>query len=95
LVVQAVDPGWLPLPGVEVRIAPRGGKNVESVAHTSMDGYATFWLDSDVEYTIEVGSVGFKTKRMKSIRFPKVSEPSPTAYIQFQLELSGPFVTVE
>lgn len=95
LVVQAVDPGWLPLPGMEVSVALKEGKGTKNVAQTNRDGYAEFWLAREAEYGVEVRAQGFKSKRLKSLRIGKASDPSPTAYVQFQLELAGPFVTIE
>ena len=33
--------------------------------------------------------------RLKAIRIGKASDPSPTAYVQFHLDVAGPFVTIE
>lgn len=95
LVVQAVDPLWLPLPGMEVTISPHEGRSASKAARTDRNGYAEFWLAREAEYSVEVKSPGFKTKWMKSLRITGRSEASPTAYVQFQLELAGPFVTIE
>ena len=95
LIVQTVDPLWLPLPGMEVTITPRGGRGAKSAANTGKDGYAEFWLAREAEYSVEVKSPGFKRKHLRSLQITKSSEASPTAFVQFKLELSGPFVTVE
>jgi hypothetical protein len=64
VVLQTVDPGWLPLPGVEVRLKPKKGK--PEVALASNDGQARFWVPRDADYSIEVKLTGFKTVRIKT-----------------------------
>jgi hypothetical protein len=94
LVVQLVDPTWDPLPGIEVRVKPLSGKAKSSVGHTDRDGYAKFCIEGDQDYEIEAKSPGFKTKRLKRMHLFRPTATSPTAYIQLQLKLAGPFITV-
>ena len=91
VVVQTVDPGWLPLPGVEVTLKPKKGK--PEVARASNDGQARFWVPRDTDYSIEVKATGFKTVRIKTAHFVN-SSLFPTAYVQVQLHIAGPMVTV-
>lgn len=93
LIVQAVDPVWLPLPGVEVTIAPAAG-GAKTVVSTSKNGYAQFRLAPEQFYTIELTHPGFKKKTMKRFRAVRGSDSFPTAYVQLQLQVSGPFITV-
>lgn len=49
LIVQVVDPSWLPLPGaaVTVTVKPVTGKKESKVAYTMDDGDAKFWIPGD------------------------------------------------
>ena len=94
LIVQVVDPNWLPIPGAEVTVKPLSGKAESKVGHTNNDGSAEFWVQGDADYAIEAKRGGFKTKQLKHLHLTKSSAPFPTAYIQFQLKLSGPSITV-
>jgi len=91
LIVQAVDPGWLPLPGIEVTLQPKKGK--PETARTSSEGQARFWVPQDAEYSVELKYPGFKTVRIKKVHLG-TSTPFSTAYVQAQLHIAGPFVTV-
>jgi hypothetical protein len=55
LVVQVVDPVWIPLPDSDVTVKPANGNGKGSAksAHADENGYAKFWVDTGVEYTIE------------------------------------------
>jgi hypothetical protein len=94
LVVQVVDPTWDPLPGIEVTVKPISGKVKSSVGHTDKDGYAKFCIEGDQDYEIDAKWPGFKTKRLKRMHLFKPTATSPTAYIQLQLKLAGPFITI-
>lgn len=52
LVVQVVDPVWIPLPDSEVTVKPAGGKGASKSAHADENGYARFWVETGVEYTM-------------------------------------------
>jgi hypothetical protein len=95
LVVQLVDPHWLPIPGAAVTVKPLSGKGQSSVVHTDEDGYAKFWLTEGQDYTIEAKLPGFKTKRLKNVHLFNYSTGVPeTAYIQLQLKPSERPITV-
>lgn len=88
LVVQAVDPRWLPIPGAEVAVAPRGGKGAPMVVRADKDGYAEFWMARETEYSVKVSVIGFKPSKTQSIRISSATTSSPTAYLQLQLPFS-------
>jgi hypothetical protein len=94
LIVQVVDPNWLPVPGAEVMVKPLSGKAESKVGHTNKDGNAEFWVQGDADYAIEAKRQGFKTKLLKHVHLTKPSTTFPTAYMQFQLTPSGPSITV-
>ncbi len=94
LVVQVVDPLWLPVPGTEVRVLARSKKAPVQSEHTGAQGYAQFWVMAEGDYDIETQLVGFKAKRVRAVRLGKTSESSPTAYVQIQLSLAVRGVTV-
>jgi hypothetical protein len=97
LIVQVVDPNWLPLPGasVTVTVKPVSGKQESKLAYTADDGYAKFWIRGDGNYTIDANYGGFKTKRLKNVNLGDNSSVSPTAYVQLRLTTGvGPPITV-
>jgi len=53
LIVQVVDPVWIPLPEAEVTVKPSSGKGDSKSAYTDANGYAKFWVDTGVDYTVE------------------------------------------
>jgi len=94
LVVQIVDPAWLPIPGVEVTVQPVESAGAPQLGRTDPEGYARFWLPASAAYSVQARpSYGFKRSRTK-MWLGKWSPPSPTAYLQLRLKLSGPGVTV-
>jgi hypothetical protein len=94
LIVQLVDPNWDPLPGAEVTVKPLSARKESLVVHTDNDGYAKFSIEDDKDYAIEAKLPGFKTKRLEHMHLFKRAATTPTAYVQFQLQLSGPMTTV-
>jgi hypothetical protein len=94
LIVQIVDPYWLPIPGAEVTVRPLTRKGAPKVAHTDNDGNAKFRIQGDADYALEATLRGFKTKRLKHAHLGKPTTTFPTAYIQLRLQPSGPFITV-
>lgn len=88
LVVQVVDPLWLPLPGVRVVVVPATADSEQQVGRTGAKGYAEFWLSRGAEYAIDVHSRGFTKRRIEHVRIGK-SQASPTAYVQVRLEPRG------
>ena len=94
IMVQVVDPNWLPIPGAEVTVKPLSIEAESKVGHTNKDGNVEFWVHGDADYAIEVKRQGFKTKQLKHVHLTKPSATFPTAYVQFQLKLTGPSTTV-
>jgi hypothetical protein len=96
LIVQVVDPVWLPVPGAEVTLKPlRGDTQLKANGtETDKDGYAKFFVPSDADYSIEVKLYGFKRERLKCVHVFKTSGSSAPAYVQLKLSLSGPGTTV-
>ncbi len=88
LVVQVVDPIWLPLPGIAVNVTLEGPNTERKVARTGVRGFAEFRLERGREYTVEVHHPGFKRKRAEHVRIPK-ADVAPTAYVQLHFELKG------
>ena len=91
LIVQVVDPVWIPLPDSEVTVKPASGKGSAKSAHADENGYAKFWVDVGVEYTIEAKTHGFNKKTVKHVFIAKPKPSSPTAHVQVKLHPSGPF----
>ncbi len=89
LVVQVVDPLWLPMPGIHVTVTQAAPGTESRVARTGRQGFAEFWLPRGAEYSIEVHHPSFRKKRIEHVRIGK-SEVSPTAYVQLQFELREP-----
>jgi hypothetical protein len=91
LIVQVVDPVWIPLPDSEVTVKPASGKGSSKSAHADDNGYAKFWVDTGFEYTIEAETHGFNKKTLKHVFIVKPKPTSPTAHVQIQLHPIGPF----
>src|SRR5215469_12739495 len=80
LIVQVVDPVWIPLPDSEVTVKPASGKGSSKSAHADDNGYAKFWVDTGVvEYTIEAKTHGFSKKTLKHVFIAKPKPSTPTA----------------
>jgi hypothetical protein len=94
LVVQAVDPMWLPIPGIRVLVRSRDG-GVDRWVQTNRLGFAEFSVPRDAEYEIEASHPGFKTAHLKRVRIGRLVQGTPTAYVQLRLERSGSLFTVE
>ena len=90
LMVQVVDPVWLPLPGIELRLTPRGG-GTSQVVRTTNAGSVELWLPREREFKIEVRHPGFKSATIEWVRTPALSESAmyPTAHVQIRLTLAG------
>ena len=88
LIVQVVDPLWLPMSSIPVAVTPTGSEGQPLQRRTGQKGFTEFWLARGAEYTVEVHSKGFKKQRIEHIRIGK-SELSPTAYVQVRLEVRG------
>lgn len=96
LIVQVVDPNWIPIPGAQVTIKTlRGGAQSQSNrSETDKDGYARFFIPRDADYDIEASLYGFKRGRVGHVHLFKESDSSTSAYVQLRLTPSGPGITV-
>ena len=85
LIVQVVDPVYIPLPESEVTVKPASGKGSSKSEHVDENGHAKFWVEPGKQYVIEAKSPGFKRKSLKvSIGQPKPA--TPTAHVQIMLK---------
>jgi len=91
LIVEVVDPVWIPLPDSEVTVKPASGKGSSKSAHADENGYAKFWVDTGMAYSIEAKTHGFNKKTLKHVFIAKAKPSSPTAHVQIKLKPSGPF----
>ena len=86
LIVQVVDPAWLPTPGIKVTFRPLDGKGQSESKRTDKGGNAKFLIPMDGDYIIEAKYPGFKNNLKRVYLFSR----GETAYVQLQLSLSGP-----
>jgi len=85
LIVQVVDPVYIPLPEGEVTVKPVSQKGSSQPVHVDRNGYAQFWVEPGKQYVIEAQAPGFKKKSLKiSIGQPKPA--TPTAHVQIMLK---------
>jgi hypothetical protein len=85
LIVQVVDPVYIPLPESEVTVKPVSGASSSKSEHVDQNGYAKFWLEPGKQYVIEAQSPNFKKKSQKvPIGQPKPA--NPTAHVQIMLK---------
>jgi len=85
LIVQVVDPVYIPLPDSDVTVKPASGQGSSKSEHVDQNGYAKFWVAPGTQYVIEAKSSGFKKKSLKvSIAQPKPA--TPTAHVQIMLK---------
>lgn len=96
LVVQVVDPNWLPTPGVKVTVKPLDGDGQLKLnpAYADKNGYASFQVRGNADYAIEADQYGFKPGRVSNVHLFKTSGSPTPAYVQLKLRLSGPAVRV-
>jgi hypothetical protein len=68
LIVQVVDPGWLPISEAEVTLKPVRGdaKAKPDRKETDKDGYAKFFAAGDADYDIDCRNVHFQARRSAS-----------------------------
>ena len=79
LVIQVVDPNWLPIFGVEVKVNRLSGNPQLTPNRTNKDGNAVFYAPVDGEYTVEANLTGFKNVRLKHLHLFNPSASSRTA----------------
>ena len=53
IIVQVVDPAWLPTSGAEVTLKPLRAGAQSNRTRTDKDGYAKFLVPGDSDYAIE------------------------------------------
>jgi hypothetical protein len=96
LIVQVVDPDWLPIAGAEVTIKPlrEDAQTKSDRKKTGKDGYAKFFAPGDADYGIEVEMYGFKRGRLNHVHLFKPSGSSSAVSVQLKMSLSGPGTTV-
>lgn len=95
LIVQAVDSTWLPLPGMRVTVTSTKPGGHRQTSETKREGFAEFWVPRDTEYSIEVAAPGVKRTRVKRVIIGPALEYTSTAYVQVQLHVDSPKVTIE
>jgi hypothetical protein len=85
LIVQVVDPVFIPLPESKVTVMPASGESSLKSEEVDKNAYAEFWVETGKQYVIEAKSPGFKKKSLKvSIGRPKPA--TPTAHVQIMLK---------
>ena len=98
--VQLVEPGWLPVPTVDVQITPVSSCSPSArttgpslTALTDRSGYASFQSLDQAFYRIQVSKQSGFAPSQLCIRLGSKTDGLPTAYVQLQLK-AGPFTTV-
>jgi hypothetical protein len=85
LIVQVVDPVYIPLPESEVTVKLVSVKGFSKPEHVDQDGYVRFWVEPGKQYVIEAKAPTFKKKSLKvSIGQPKSA--IRTAHVQIMLK---------
>ena len=99
--VQLVEPGWLPIPTFNVQITPVSSfaasartTGASLTALTDRSGYASFQSLDQAYYRIQASEQGGFASSRRCVRLGPKSDGLPTAYVQLQLKLAGPFTTV-
>jgi hypothetical protein len=77
LIVQVVDPVSIPLPDSEVTVKPASGKGSSKSEHADDNGYAKFWVETGMEYTIEAKTHGFNKKTLNTSLLRKQNRLRP------------------
>jgi hypothetical protein len=98
VVVQAVDPLWMPVPGAVVELRERHGTRAIHKATTNADGFASFRFDppdARQSYDISVTMAGFKDAELENARFGSCSGDCPASrYVQLRLTVAGSAFTL-
>jgi hypothetical protein len=85
LIVQVVDPVYIPLPESEVTVKPVSGGGSSKSEHVDQNGYAKFWLEPGKQYLIEARSPNFKRKSLK-VLIGQQKPANPTAHVQIMVK---------
>jgi hypothetical protein len=80
---------------MHVTVTPNQPAGPRRTGATKGDGFAEFWLPRNAEYSIEVESPGFKRRRIEGVMVGPVLEHTSTTYVQVQLQVDSPKVTIE
>jgi hypothetical protein len=94
LIVQVVDPNWIPAQGIEVTVKSVTGNARPNSDYTDKDGYAKFFVPVDADYSVEAKWPGFKNARLKGLHLFKGTGAHPTVYVQLRLVYSQDSITV-
>jgi len=101
LIVQLVEPGWLPVPNMTIRLTPvmnctPGRRPTSSPIEKNTDktGQAAFAVSGKSHYLINVPkSAGFAA-RSSCVQLFDFPPDFSTAYVQVRLNVAGPRVVV-
>ena len=85
LIVEVVDPAYIPLPESEVTVKPVSGEGSPKSEHVDQDGYAKFWLERGKQYVVEAQSPNFKKKSLK-VPIGQLKPGNPTSHVQIMLK---------
>ena len=91
LVVQVVDEGWLPLPGVKTRLVGRLSDPdlLETARTTDRNGFVAFDVPGDSLYSIRIDpESGFGGAHV-DVRLGRRGQDARTAFVQIQLSLES------
>jgi hypothetical protein len=101
LVVQLVEPGWLPVPNIAVRLVPVSscnagarGTSAAVTKDTDRSGNATFAVPGRTQYRVEVMKQGGFAAKRTCIRLFEFVPSLSTAYVQLRLSPAGPPVVI-
>jgi hypothetical protein len=101
VIVQTVDPGYLPINGATVTVTALGGKKQSFTARTEDGGYARFFFPAEsgisvgLGYSIEVKMPNFKTARVNQLVLRSPTESPYVPNVQFVMKLTGKAVVVD
>jgi hypothetical protein len=94
-VVEVTDSSRLPIPGAVVTAKAGDGKEGKKRLTIGVDGLAQFCLAGGASYDVRVAVTGFKKRRVRSAPVPASVYVAPAVRIALELEVAGPFETVE
>jgi hypothetical protein len=95
IIVQVVDPDYLPIVGATVTVSSLASKAHSSSAHTGDKGYTEFFVPPDTDYSIEVKMQNFKNARLKHLHISKPESSARTAYVQIVMKITGTAIEVD
>jgi hypothetical protein len=102
LTVQVVGPDWLPIPTTDVRVTNVEDCSAQAAAvfptvsrTTDRSGRVSFEIAGTGRYRIEVPRQDGITGTSRCVRLANFNSDCSVAYVQIQLRLAGPTVTVK